>query len=117
MTKDERISAETERLLKIYKDIEPDKLGVCRQLIQNAAYIAASLQDLQKDIDKNGMIEGYDNGGNQTGRHISPAAQQYTKLVATYNQIIRQLVGLLPAGGREAARIQSDPMADYLGSK
>lgn len=76
-----------------------------------------TLQELQADINKNGSIEGYDNGGGQSGRRISPAAQQYTKLIANYNAVIKQLVALLPGGEKETARMQSDPMADYLVGK
>lgn len=117
LSKDELISKEMQRLLRIYKDVPPEKVQVCRDLVQNAAFIAVSLRDLQQDINKNGWTETYDNGGGQTGRKLSAAAQQYTKLVGTYNQIAKTLIAQLPASERAAARTAVDPMSDFLNSK
>jgi hypothetical protein len=108
------VSEEIERLSEIYKNIDGDKAAVVRELIQNAAYTAVTLRELQKEITKYGAIQDYNNGGGQSGKRISPALQAYTKLISTYNGIIKQLVGLLPKSEQELARMTSDPMADFL---
>lgn len=117
MASNDRISAEMKRLNKIFKNIDVDKRNLCANLIQNAAFIAVSLQDLQEQIKADGWIEEYQNGENQHGKKPGSASQVYTKLISNYNAVIRELVKLLPSSDKELARIASDPMADFLTSK
>jgi predicted TIM-barrel enzyme len=114
LSKDQSINDEFDRLSKIFSNIDIDKRGVALNLIQNAAFMAVSLRDLQDIIRVNGWISTYDNGGGQGGERVSPAAQQYAKMVATYNSTIKTLLDLLPKGDRDAARAQADPMAAFL---
>lgn len=114
IAEDIEVFTEIERLSNIFKNIDADKAALVKELIQNAAYSAVTLRELQKNITEHGAIQEYNNGGGQSGMRISPALQAYTKLIATYNGIIKQLVGLLPKSEQELARISSDPMADFL---
>jgi len=108
------INSEIKRLEKIFKNIDVDKRNLCKQLIQNAAFMAVSLKDLQAQIQEDGWVEDYQNGANQKGRKTGSAAVLYTKLVNNYRQVISDLCKLLPKGEQEMARISSDPMADFL---
>lgn len=108
------IGAEITRLTKIFANIDKDKKDLCKQLIQNAAFMAVSLRELQEQIKIDGWVEDYQNGANQKGRKVGSAAVQYTKLVNNYRQVIADLVKLLPKGDQELARLSSDPMADFL---
>lgn len=114
MLEDLEVCTEIERLTNIYKNIDADKAAVVKELIQNAAYSAVTLRELQKNITEYGAVQEYNNGGGQCGMRISPALQAYTKLIATYNGIIKQLVGLLPKSEQELARMSSDPMNSFL---
>ena len=116
-TKETLITEEEARLSAIFSGIESDKTAVCSELIRNAAFLAVSLRDLQEKLNTDGCVETYQNGPNQSGTRISPAAQIYSKLIANYNAVIKALVALLPAGERDAARAESDPMAVFLSSK
>ena len=111
---EKQIKAEIKRLTKIFANIDEDKRDLCEQLIQNAAFMAVSLRDLQEQIKIDGWVEDYQNGANQKGRKVGSAAVQYTKLVNNYRQVIADLCKLLPKGEQELARISSDPMADFL---
>lgn len=108
------IKAEIKRLTKIFANIDEDKRELCEQLIQNAAFMAVSLRDLQEQIKIDGWVEDYQNGANQKGRKTGSAAVLYTKLINNYRQTIGDLVKLLPKGEQELARMTSDPMADFL---
>lgn len=114
MEANDRIKTEFDRLSKIFENIDPDKRGVTLNLIQNAAFMAVSLKDLQEIIQSSGWISTYNNGGGQGGERVSPAATQYAKMVATYNSTIKTLLDLLPKSDRDAARAQTDPMAAFL---
>lgn len=114
MGANDRIKDEFDRLSKIFENVDPDKRGVTLNLIQNAAFMAVSLKDLQEIIRTDGWISTYNNGGGQGGERVSPAATQYAKMVATYNSTIKTLLDLLPKSDRDAARAQADPMAAFL---
>lgn len=114
--KDKAIRKETNRLSRVFADIDDDHKAVAKQLIQNAAFVSVTLKDLQDLINTNGAVEEYDNGGGQTGTRISPAMQSYTKLIANYNAVIKQLISLLPADKKQAAKLSTDPMAQFLNS-
>lgn len=111
---EKQIKAEIKRLAKIFTNIDEDKRELCEQLIQNAAFMAVSLRDLQEQIKIDGWVEDYQNGANQKGRKTGSAAVLYTKLINNYRQTIGDLCKLLPKGEQELARISSDPMANFL---
>lgn len=111
------ILTELKKLQKIFENISPDKRSLCESLMQNAAYMAVKLKELQNLIDEDGMIEDYDNGGGQSGRKIGSAVQIYQKMLPSYNQVIKTLASMLPAGEKEQAIRSADPMAEFLTSK
>jgi len=111
---EKRIKAEIKRLTKIFANIDEDKRELCEQLVQNAAFMAVSLWDLQEQIKIDGWVEDYQNGANQKGRKTGSAAVLYTKLINNYRQVIGDLCKLLPKGEQELARMSSDPMANFL---
>ena len=111
---EKEIKAEVKRLSKIFANIDEDKRDLCEQLIQNAAFMAVSLRQLQEQIKVDGWVEDYQNGANQKGRKTGSAAVLYTKLINNYRQTIGDLCKLLPKGEQELARMSSDPMASFL---
>lgn len=114
MAEKSAILTELKKLQKIFENISPDKRSLCESLMQNAAYMAVKLKELQKLIDEGGMIEGYDNGGGQSGRKISSAVQIYQKMLPSYNQVIKTLASMLPSNEKEVAIRSADPMAEFL---
>jgi hypothetical protein len=111
---EKQIKAEIKRLAKIFANIDEDKRDLCEQLVQNAAFMAVSLRDLQEQIKIDGWVEDYQNGANQKGRKTGSAAVLYTKLINNYRQTVGDLCKLLPKGEQELARMTSDPMANFL---
>ena len=111
---EKNIKAEIKRLTKIFANIDEDKRELCERLVQNAAFMAVSLRDLQEQIKIDGWVEDYQNGANQKGRKTGSAAVLYTKLINNYRQVIGDLCKLLPKGEQELARMSSDLMADFL---
>ena len=114
MAKNDAISVELKKLQKIFENISPDKRSLCESLMQNAAFMAVKLKELQNLIDEDGMIQDYDNGGGQSGRKIGSAVQIYQKMLPSYNQVIKTLASMLPSGEKDAAIRAADPMAEFL---
>lgn len=101
MTKEERIENKRAELLQIYADLSENELKVAAGLIDQAAFLSVTLEDLAESITKNGTIEEYTNGKNQSGRKISSDAKLYNSLVAKYTAITTKLLQLVPKAKTE----------------
>ena len=91
-----RINREKARLNEIFKDLEANKLSTCQALIDRAAFITISLEDLEEQLNKTGWVEEYQNGENQYGMKRAAAADVHISLTKNLNAIIRQLLDLVP---------------------
>jgi hypothetical protein len=98
LEKDRRVRKEIERLKNILEDLEIDsqRMDIAQSLIGNAAFMAITLQDLQDEINANGVVSRYQNGENQWGTKQSPEASTYISLVNRHNAVMKQLIDLLP---------------------
>lgn len=95
-TKTTRVNKEKKRLLAIFAGLDANKLDTCRALIERAAYITVSLQDLEEELDANGWTETYTNGANQCGVKKSAAAEVHISLTKNLNALMKQLLDLVP---------------------
>ena len=97
-----RIRNEKERLGEIFKDLEPNKLKTCQALIDRAAFITVSLQDLELQLNETGWVEYYQNGENQSGMKKAAAADVHISLTKNLNTIVKQLLELVPPAQKES---------------
>ena len=95
-TKEERINKEKARLKRQFSRIDKKRKGMVQRLIENAAFMATTLEDLQQEINENGCVSEYKNGENQFGTKKSPEVEIYNTMVKNYAAVIRQLTDLLP---------------------
>ena len=101
-----RIKREKDRLFEIFKDLEPNKLKTCTALIDRAAFITISLEDLEEQLNETGWIEQYQNGENQSGLKKAAAADVHISLTKNLNSIVKQLLELVPPA-QKASRLQA----------
>lgn len=94
--KETRIAREKARLLEIFKDLEENKLKTTMALIDRAAFITVSLEDLEEQLNASGWVETYQNGENQSGIKKSAAADVHISLTKNLNAIIKQLLEMVP---------------------
>jgi len=92
----ERIEKEKRRLSGIFTKIDPKSKKAIQSLIDNAAFMAITLQDLQESMNNDGVISKYQNGANQWGTKKSPEVEVYNTMVKNHAAIIKQLTELLP---------------------
>lgn len=95
-TREEKIASEYRRISKALKSIPEDKQNAAKKLMEEAAYMTQIIADSREEIDKNGIIELYQNGENQSGRKKNPAVEIYDRAVNSYSKIIKQLTDLMP---------------------
>lgn len=113
--KEKQIKSKLTKLNKIFKEIPDDRKVVVNDLIQNCAFLAVELEDLQEKIKENGSVEKYTNGANQWGYKVSSASQAYNALAKTYTTNIKVLLGELDSGVSKADT--KDKLADFLLNK
>ena len=95
-TKAERITREERRLKRNYKDIQKDKSAVVEGLIRRAAFMRATLEDMEIDLDNGGFVEMFAQGDQEPYERERPVARQYQQMNKNYQSIIKQLSDLLP---------------------
>ena len=98
----QRIDAERERLQEVFKDLEPNKLKTCQALIDRAAFITISLEELEEQLNKTGWVEQYQNGENQSGMKKAAAADVHISLTKNLNAIVKQLLEIVPPAQKES---------------
>ena len=122
LDKQKRISAEYKRLKQLFRDMPKDVITLYEGIIHRAAYMRATLEDYETDIDNNGYVDdyyGYDFVANDPdpmddhghGTHVEyfsqsdkvepyqrerPVARLYNSMNKNYQTIIRQLKEALP---------------------
>ena len=102
LTKEARVTKEKKRLNKLFKDLEPNKLSTCRALIERAAFITVSLEDLEEQLNEVGFTEYYQNGDKQSGWKKSAAADVHISLTKNLTTITKQLLELVPAAQKKS---------------
>ena len=102
LTKEKRIKAEYTRMKKLFAQLPENELRFCDHLLQNAAFMFATLQDLQLAINQNGVTDVYQNGANQSGTKASADLQAYNSLAKVYNALMDKLSAKLPKEVRQS---------------
>lgn len=95
-TRQKLINSEIRRLKRLFKGLPKNKLELAKGLIENAAFMYVTLQELTETINTNGVKEQYKNGKNQYGYKDSTENKTYDKMIKNYNNTIKQLNDMLP---------------------
>lgn len=93
--KERLVKNEIQRLTKLFKDIDRNKRLTAKGLIEEAAYMKITLQELKKEIDKAGPIDEMPQGDYSILRE-HPALKSYNTMVQRYTNIIDKLTNLHP---------------------
>ena len=91
-----KIKKETNRLKKLYKDLDKNKNQLVLKLIENAAFMSITLENLKEEIKNNGVKEFYMNGKGQFGYKESVESKNYNVTIKNYMNVIKQLNDMLP---------------------
>lgn len=94
--KKKKIAEEFSRITQFFEKIPKTQKEVVLPLLQNAAFMKVTLEELQDQINHDGAIEEYKNGVNQYGVKQSASLQSYNALIKNYASVIKNLCGMLP---------------------
>lgn len=100
--KEAKISAEIERLMGIFSDLDENKLNTLRPIITNAAFCTVSLEELEKELVVKGFSEEYQNGENQKGRKKTVEADLHLSYSKTLQADIKILVESVPPAAKKS---------------
>lgn len=96
-TKEDRTKREKLRLDRIYKDIGKENKSIIEGLVNRAAFMRITLEDMEKDLDMNGFVEPFTQSSNMDPYDRErPVARLYNTMNKNYQSIIKQLSDLLP---------------------
>jgi hypothetical protein len=93
--KDRLVKNEIVRLTNLFKDIDRNRRLTAKGLIEEAAYMKITLQELKVEIDKHGPIDEMPQGDYSILRE-HPALKSYNTMVQRYTNIIDKLTNLHP---------------------
>lgn len=96
---DARIKAEYNRLMLLFKKAPEKHLSLARKLISRAAFLAVTIDDLEKDIAENGYEDEYQNGATQSGKKKSAAAELHVTYSKNLFTVMKQLNDMLVSSG------------------
>lgn len=94
--KNKKITKETNKLKKLFKELPENKKRMAEKLIENASFMSITLDELKEDIKIYGVKETYVNGKDQFGFKESIESKTYNTMVKNYMNIIKQLNDMLP---------------------
>lgn len=98
----ERMKKEYKKFKKLYKNLPKDRLIIAEKLIERAAYMLVSLEDMEAKISEDGLVVTMPQGAYEIER-AHPLLQQYNAMVKNFNSTIKQLNESLPPVEAEAA--------------
>lgn len=96
LSKEKRIEEELKRISVFYEEIAENKKAMIAPLLQNAAFMKITLEDLQEIINREGVTEVYQNGANQKGIKQSATLQSYNSVIKNYASVLKALSNYLP---------------------
>lgn len=113
-----KIAAEKRRLNKIYKELDDKRKKLSVGLIETAAYTRVKLQELQDDIDENGLVEMFSQSDKQEPyARKRPEADLFNTMSNNYLKLIKQLNDLLPKQQAEAPAPKPDGFDDFVSGR
>ena len=98
------------KLNKFFKNIPKDKQEMIQGLKEQAAFMYATLMELQEIINDEGPVELFEQGKQRLLRE-HPASKTYNTMIKNYSSVIKQLIDMLP---KEDAKSTEDEFVKFI---
>ena len=100
-----KIKQEKNRLNRVFKTLDKNKLATVQSLINTAAFIAVSLGELEEIINNEGYTHEYQNGKDQKGIKQTVEVKAHIEMTRNLTTIIKQLSDLAPQEKRKDGKL------------
>lgn len=107
---DKEIRNEFKRIWRLFEGAPEKQLKLAGKEIARAAFLAITIDRLEKDIVANNYEEEYQNGQNQRGKKKTAAADLHVSYTKNFLAVMKQLHTVLGVQGDESA---GDPFDDF----
>jgi len=115
LTKQERIEKEIKRLIDIFKKMPKDRYATLEGIIEEAANIRITMQDMRKELDKTGWVDMFQQSIDvDPYERARPLANQYNSLNKNYQNLMKMLKDSLP---KEEATEQGDGFDNFINDR
>lgn len=94
--KEKRIKANLAKFRKSFKNIELDKAEFAKKLYEKAAFMDATLEELQEDINIAGATIETKNGNGFNVVIENPSQKTYNTMIKNYNATMKLLLDMVP---------------------
>lgn len=98
-----RKDALLKEMKEIYSELSPNQKVICYSMLEEAAFLKVTLEELKLEISENGTVDEYQNGANQYGKKISANLQSYNSTLKNYFVLLEKIVKMFPIGGEKAS--------------
>ncbi|WP_270396241.1 hypothetical protein [Mediterraneibacter massiliensis] len=116
-SKEEIIKSEKRKLAGIYLRLDKKTKKSVDSLVEEAAFMAASLYELRKIIDEKGYTEEYQNGANQKGVKKCSEVEIYNTMIKNYSSVVKQLTDLLPKEQTKGIASVNDGFEEFVNGR
>lgn len=113
--KQQEIKKEIAKISKLFKDMDPKIKVSVKSIIENAAFMAVTLRELQNYLNKNGLTCEYQNGENQFGTKKAPEVDIYNTMIKNFISSMKSLTDLLPK--EIAKKINDDGFDEFVSNR
>lgn len=93
--KQKQIKKEITKLRRLFKNLPKDKQKAAEGLLQEAAFMKATLEETRHIIDKEGILENFEQGKQKFVRE-HPATKVYNTMIQRYSTVCKQIFDMLP---------------------
>lgn len=104
-TSKSRKTREFNRLKKIYSEISPEQQVICYSMLEEAAFLKVTLEDLRAEISENGTVDEYKNGANQFGTKVSANLQSYNSTLKNYFVLLEKIMKMFPISAEKKSEL------------
>lgn len=116
-TKERVLKAEKRKLKGICTKLDEKVKKAVESLIDEAAFMAASLYELRVIIDEKGYTEEYQNGANQKGVKKCSEVEIYNTMVKNYQSVVKQLTDLIPKEQTKTVQSNDDGFDNFVSGR
>lgn len=114
--KEKKIKKELNKLKRKFKDIPNDKKEFYLGLMQRAAFMRVTLEELELHMNYHGAVEWFEQGSQKLWRE-SPASKVYNQMIKNYQATLKQLEMLLPEEEKKKVVNDYDGFGSFVQAK
>lgn len=93
--KEKQIKKEISKLRKLFRALPKEKQKAIEGLIQEAAFMRVTLEEARYIIDREGVLELFEQGSQRFLRE-HPATKVYNTMINRYSAVCKQLFDMVP---------------------